>query len=115
MADIKKIILHAVFQVKRLTLAEGIEGKQGEKPMKTTGIFVLCVLLAALSATLPAFARSSGTTELVSVSSDSVLGNENSWAPATSTDGRFVAFVSDADNLVTGDANGKVDIFVRDR
>jgi len=35
-------------------------------------------------------------------------------APAISGDGRFVAFYSDADDLVTGDLNGQSDVFVRD-
>jgi uncharacterized repeat protein (TIGR01451 family) len=35
--------------------------------------------------------------------------------PAVSADGRFVAFVSQADNLVAGDTNERADIFVRDR
>jgi Tol biopolymer transport system component len=34
---------------------------------------------------------------------------------AVSDDGRFVAFESEATNLVDGDSNGKTDIFVRDR
>jgi uncharacterized repeat protein (TIGR01451 family) len=38
-----------------------------------------------------------------------------SWAPAISADGRYVAFSSDADNLVSGDTNGAEDVFVRDR
>jgi len=42
-------------------------------------------------------------------------GNNHSAAPSISADGRFVAFESDADNLVVGDANGVSDIFVRDR
>ena len=35
--------------------------------------------------------------------------------PRLSADGRFVAFESVATNFVTGDTNGKRDIFVRDR
>jgi uncharacterized repeat protein (TIGR01451 family) len=38
-----------------------------------------------------------------------------SWAPAISADGRYVAFTSDADNLVAEDTNGSPDVFVRDR
>ena len=38
-----------------------------------------------------------------------------SGRPAISADGRFVAFSSDASNLVAGDTNGRGDIFVRDR
>ncbi|MFK8113000.1 MAG: S8 family serine peptidase, partial [Rubripirellula sp.] len=55
------------------------------------------------------------TTELISVSSSSVQGNEGSGLPSISADGRFVVFDSDASNLVHGDENGIQDIFVRDR
>jgi Tol biopolymer transport system component len=40
--------------------------------------------------------------------------NGNSQAPAMSADGRFVAFSSDASDLVPGDTNGRPDVFVRD-
>jgi len=38
-----------------------------------------------------------------------------SWHAAVSGDGRYVAFLSDADNLVPGDVNGWGDIFAFDR
>ena len=38
-----------------------------------------------------------------------------SFSPAISADGRYVAFQSDADNLVAGDTNSTFDIFVHDR
>ncbi|MBN9691458.1 MAG: S8 family serine peptidase [Verrucomicrobia bacterium] len=41
--------------------------------------------------------------------------NEASSAPALSRDGRFVAFVSRASNLVPGDTNTLADVFLRDR
>src|SRR5215510_7038470 len=41
--------------------------------------------------------------------------NGNSVAPSLSADGRFVAFFSDASNLVAGDTNGVQDVFIRDR
>jgi len=41
--------------------------------------------------------------------------NGISSSPSTSTDGRYVAFESLADNLVLGDTNGVSDIFVYDR
>jgi sulfate/thiosulfate-binding protein len=50
-----------------------------------------------------------------SVADDGAEGDDNSLAPALSTDGRFVAFESSADNLVPGDTNNTTDIFVRDR
>ena len=53
--------------------------------------------------------------ERVSVASDGTQGNSFSYAPAISVDGRYVAFTSDASNLVVGDTNGVKDIFVHDR
>jgi Tol biopolymer transport system component len=55
-------------------------------------------------------------TNRVSVSSGGAEANGSSFAsPATiSSDGRYVAFASDATNLVTGDTNATTDIFVRD-
>ena len=59
--------------------------------------------------------RSSGVTELVSVDSSGTPGNDDSFVPSISADGRIVAFHSYASNLVTGDTNGFADVFVRDR
>lgn len=42
-------------------------------------------------------------------------GNGPSLNPVLSTNGQFVAFVSDATDLVAGDSNGKRDVFWRDR
>jgi Tol biopolymer transport system component len=59
--------------------------------------------------------RVTGATERMSVSSDEVQGDAMSVSPSVSRNGRFVAFYSDATNLVPGDTNGRTDIFVRDR
>ena len=53
--------------------------------------------------------------ELVSISSSGTHGDRSSYEPSISADGRFVAFVSDARNLVAGDSNASADIFVYDR
>ncbi len=58
--------------------------------------------------------RAAGTTIRVSVSSDGTPGNDDSYRPVISPDGRFVAFQSDATNLTAGDANGATDVFVHD-
>jgi hypothetical protein len=42
-------------------------------------------------------------------------GSQGSHAGTISADGRYVAFTSDATNLVPNDSNGQVDAFVRDR
>jgi Tol biopolymer transport system component len=59
--------------------------------------------------------RQAGTTERVSLGSGGVQANGPSRDGAISADGRFVAFTSDASNLVPGDSNGCSDVFVRDR
>lgn len=59
-----------------------------------------------------------GETERVSVASDGSEAEGSSVAPLgmdISADGRFVAFSSPAPNLVSGDTNGAVDVFVHDR
>src|SRR5262249_5319963 len=43
------------------------------------------------------------------------VGPTDGGVPAISADGRFVAFESDASDLVAGDTNGKGDVFVYDR
>jgi len=59
--------------------------------------------------------RLTGTTEIASVSSSGRQGDGLSSFPDLSTDGRFVAFDSDAANLVRGDRNGITDVFRHDR
>jgi Tol biopolymer transport system component len=68
--------------------------------------------------------RQTGLTSRVSVSSAGVQGNAPSERPTISSDGRFVAFVSSASNLVDGDTatcfSGEFtdncpDVFVHDR
>jgi len=58
--------------------------------------------------------REAGTTELVSLSSAGVQGNGWCGSPAISADGAHVVFFSAAGNLVAGDTNGELDVFVRD-
>ena len=56
-----------------------------------------------------------GATTRVSVDSSGVEGNSTSADASISPDGRYVAFHSQADNLVTGDTNSRWDVFVHDR
>jgi Tol biopolymer transport system component len=57
----------------------------------------------------------SGETTRASVGPVGVEANGDSFEPAISADGRFVAFSSAATNLVAGDSNNANDVFVRDR
>jgi hypothetical protein len=55
------------------------------------------------------------TTEVVSTTTSGAMPNGFSEDPGLSDDGRYVAFWSDASDLVPGDTNGRYDVFVRDR
>lgn len=59
--------------------------------------------------------RQVGSTELISFGIDGTQSNMTSRYPSVSADGRYVAFESNATNLVPNDSNGAYDIFVRDR
>lgn len=56
----------------------------------------------------------SNTTTLVSTATNGVVGNGASWNAVATPDGRYVAFVSAASNLVSNDTNGIADVFLRD-
>jgi Tol biopolymer transport system component len=58
--------------------------------------------------------RYTGTLTVLSVSSNGGLGDADSSWPVMSANGRFVAFQSQATDLVVSDANGVADVFVRD-
>ncbi len=71
-------------------------------------LLVVCVFLGEA----PALAA---VTELVSASSSGEQGNCTSSHGSVSADGRYVAFDSQASNLVAGDTNAMFDVFVHDR
>jgi Tol biopolymer transport system component len=56
-----------------------------------------------------------GTTLLVSVNERGKVGNDHSFEPTISSDGRYVAFTTWATNLAKGDTNGStLDVLVKD-
>jgi Tol biopolymer transport system component len=59
--------------------------------------------------------RQTGTTERVNVGIGSTQANDEGARPSISADGRLVAFLSYASNLVPDDVAGTWDVFVRDR
>jgi Tol biopolymer transport system component len=73
-------------------------------------LFITLVLSAACTA---AYTPDAGTVR-VSQASDGTQADNRSKQPSISADGRYIAFASDATNLVAGDNNGVTDIFVRD-
>ncbi|MFE4974866.1 hypothetical protein ACFRAR_22530 [Kitasatospora sp. NPDC056651] len=91
-----------------------------EQPNSRTGRLIRagCALAAALlagTAAAPAQAAPGrGDTELVSVGPDGAKSDGWSKTLGLSGDGRYALFMSEADNLVPGDTNGRRDLFVRD-
>ena len=77
---------------------------------------VTAAVVSAVALASPGALASSGLTEMVSVSSSGEQGDDGSGVgTAVSADGRYVAFDSEAANLVRGDKPGGWDVFVRDR
>ena len=93
-------------------------------PRASASAMLVLGVLAAVLAAPHARAAAPGETTRVSVSSDGTQGDDASGRSAAgggqlgvaiSADGRFVAFFSEASNLVPDDTNGHADIFVHDR
>jgi len=78
---------------------------------------VLAAAAAALGVVLCGIAAGANVKppELISVAPDGSAGNGPSLFPSVSADGRFVAFRSEATNIVPEDTDTVRDIYVRDR
>jgi Tol biopolymer transport system component len=89
----------------------------GARLRQRAPVVAVCLALAIVLAVAwaPSAVAAAGSTSLVSVASDGTQGNDPSSDPASSGDGRVVAFDSIATNLVAGDTNAEIDVFVRDR
>lgn len=82
---------------------------------KTTLRFLTLIVLLFTLIQITACATSQPPfTELVSVAEDGSQSDQRSNQPSISANGRFVAFTSDATNLVDGDTNGVSDVYYRD-
>lgn len=73
------------------------------------------VTLAALVLVSTAPSATTARTTRVSVSTNQQQGDRPSWTAGVSASGRFVAFTSQATDLVPGDTNDRQDAFVIDR
>ena len=90
--------------------------------VKVMASFVLVTAVVGCGATPEAERVASNQTAVTrnavtreSVTNAGMEGNGDSSHPFVSADAHFVVFQSAADNLATGDTNGTIDIFVRDR
>lgn len=86
--------------------------------MSLRGAALACMLSSVASLALPLSAQSSPSrgpqTYAVSVGEGGHRSNGPSYAAAISGSGRFVAFASRGSNLISGDDNGRADVFVKD-
>ncbi|MGW0332995.1 TolB family protein [Streptomyces sp. NPDC003011] len=97
-------------------------GNNGGTNMRTTkhrtASAAVTVVAAAAAMALTGSAASAAPTvpytEKASVAPDGTDGNGASGGQSLSANGRYLAFVSDAGNLVAGDTDGTADAFVRD-
>ncbi|VAW39883.1 hypothetical protein MNBD_CHLOROFLEXI01-132, partial [hydrothermal vent metagenome] len=92
---------YAVFVSNATNLVAGVTGCLSEQ-------ILVCNLIYL-------YDRQTGNTELISQSADGVVANKSSRTPNISDNGRFITFVSAADNLVADDTNRVDDVFVYDR
>lgn len=74
-----------------------------------------CLLSTVLFSLLPALSPQGVPIRRASANLSGVPGNDDSLRAAMSADGRFVAFLSKASNLVAGDTNAVEDVFVWER
>lgn len=107
------------------TNAQGVPavGGAGAHPSSQSGRFV--VFTSAATNLSPVSSRSTlqvyvkdrltGEVDCVSVNNLGVAGNGPSSHPTITENGRYVAFASEATNLVANDANDASDVFVFDR
>lgn len=110
-----------MFRVSRLTVGDELDADSRRPALSHDGSRVAFMTYSDL---LPSDSNSrpdvvlkdtaSGLLELVSVTPGGLAGNGGSFNPAVSADAAFVAFRSEASDLVPGDDNGRWDIFVRD-
>ena len=83
---------------------------------RTVRVSIAGVTVFACVTAVAAPASASGAkTSRVSVTTSGAQGNDHSFGPTVSPDGRYVAFASTASNLVPSDTNGFDDVFIRDR
>jgi uncharacterized repeat protein (TIGR01451 family) len=104
----------------RLDEEEDMEETRRGKPgiVLKVAVSVSAAVLTLGTSLVQSAGASSGTTELVSISTNGQQGNDISGrfaGPAINGDGQVVAFDSIATSLVPGDTNQEADVFVRDR
>ncbi len=85
----------------------GLAGLEDERMVRS--------FLTVVTVSVIVFSSVAAQYELISGTPGGVAGNGPSKRACLSADGRYVAFDSDASDLVANDTNNRTDVFVRDR
>jgi Tol biopolymer transport system component len=117
---VRDLVSNSVVLVSRAMSGGSANGTSVEPSISADGTRVAFHTTAALVASdtngvIDVYVRELSTQTTIRVSSPLVSGTagDSTW-PAISGNGRYVAFNSVSDNLVNGDTNGHIDVFVRD-
>ncbi|MEU9957450.1 hypothetical protein [Streptomyces sp. NPDC050982] len=88
------------------------------RAMRGASVVVIAGAMLATTATMSAAATQAPApkpgTERITLSATGEQGNDRSYGPEFSADGRFALFSADASNLVPGDTNASSDVYLRD-
>ena len=92
-------------------------------PVASTTVLGLVITLVLSVRSLIALANDSNhqnlvttpTIEVISQATDGSIGTDHSYIASINSNGLFIAFGSNARNLVSNDMNGMIDIFLRNR
>jgi Tol biopolymer transport system component len=119
--DLQTVPTPAIQRVSRLSNGDSLDGDNRNPTLSNDGRFIAFESFSDLladdsnnDADILHKDRQSGLLQLVSATPAGTSGNGTSLEPALSADGSLVAFRSSASDLVTGDSNDRLDIFVRD-
>ena len=119
--DLQTIPTPAIRRVSRLSNGDSLDADNRNPTLSTDGRFIAFESFSDLladdsnnDADILHKDRQSGLLQLVSATPAGTSGNGTSLEPALSADGSLVAFRSSASDLVAGDSNDRLDIFVRD-
>ncbi|GAA2909926.1 PD40 domain-containing protein [Streptomyces thioluteus] len=84
------------------------------RPLAVTAALTATLLATAAPTQAAPAAKATAKTTRASTATDGTPANGTSRSPSPSADGRYVAFSSDATNLVPGDTDQRADVFVKD-
>lgn len=109
-----RVFIHDLRTGRTVTVGRGSGGPGSAPSVSAHGRFVVFQRLQGARSRVLLWDRETKRTARVDVDSRGRAANGGSGVAQISADGRYIAFESEATNLVPGDDNGGQDVFVRD-